>query len=87
MQTPKYLVYARVNEKELLLDQSPYLHRALHVAGLDAAFHIIEGAGHGFQRAREAQQAEIGGLLESATWPRLPPRRQGPGQCGRRGRG
>jgi dipeptidyl aminopeptidase/acylaminoacyl peptidase len=42
---------------------SQYLYRALRVAGMDATFHIVEGAGHVFQGATEAQQAEIDGLI------------------------
>ena len=42
-----------------------YLYRALRVAGLDATFYIVEGTGHGFQGATEAQQTEIDRLVDA----------------------
>ena len=49
----------------MILNQSQFLYRALRVAGLDATFHIVEGAGHGFEGATDAQRAQIDALVDA----------------------
>ncbi len=49
----------------VILNQSQYLYRALRVAGIEAAFHIVEGAGHGFRGASQAQLDEIEALVDA----------------------
>ena len=63
--TPPFLIVHGDQDYTVLLNQSQYLYRALRVAGVDATFHIVEGAGHGFQGVTEAQHAEIDGLVDA----------------------
>jgi acetyl esterase/lipase len=63
--TPPFLIVHGDQDYTVLLNQSQYLYRALRVASIDVSFHIVEGAGHGFQGATEAQHAEIDGLVDA----------------------
>ena len=63
--TPPFLIVHGDQDFTVLLNQSQFLYRALRVAGLEATFHIVEGAGHGFRGATLAQRAEIDRLVDA----------------------
>ena len=63
--TPPFLIVHGDQDSTVLLNQSQFLYRALRVARLEATFHIVEGAGHGFRGASEAQRAEIDRLVDA----------------------
>jgi acetyl esterase/lipase len=64
-ETPPFLIVHGDHDWTVILNQSQFLYRALRVAGVEATFHIVEGAGHGFQGATEAQRAEIDALVDA----------------------
>ena len=63
--TPPFLIVHGDADYTVILNQSQFLYRALRVAGLDATFHIVEGAGHGFEGATDAQRAQIDALVDA----------------------
>lgn len=63
--TPPFLIVHGDCDFTVLLNQSQFLYRALRVAGVDATFHIVEGAGHGLNGASEGQRAEIAALVNA----------------------
>jgi len=63
--TPPFLIVHGDADDTVILNQSQYLYRALRVPGLEATFHIVEGAGHGFRGASQAQLAEIDALVDA----------------------
>jgi acetyl esterase/lipase len=63
--TPPFLIVHGDADDVVILNQSQYLYRALCVAGIEATFHIVEGAGHGFSGASQAQLAEIDALVDA----------------------
>ena len=63
--TPPFLIVHGDADDTVILNQSQYLYRALRVAGIGATFHIVEGAGHGFRGASQAQLAEIDALVDA----------------------
>jgi acetyl esterase/lipase len=64
-ETPPFLIVHGDADYTVLLNQSQFLYRALRIAGLDATFHIVEGAGHGFPGASEEQLAEIDAMVDA----------------------
>jgi dipeptidyl aminopeptidase/acylaminoacyl peptidase len=48
----------------VLINQSELLYEALQEAGIEVTFHVVEGAGHGFQGASAEQLAEIDRLVD-----------------------
>ena len=63
--TPPFLIVHGDHDWTVILNQSQLLYRALRVGGVQATLHIVEGAGHGFQGATEAQRAEIDALVDA----------------------
>jgi acetyl esterase/lipase len=63
--TPPFLIVHGDADDTVILNQSQFLYRALRVAGLDATFHIVEGARHDFADATDAQRAQIDALVDA----------------------
>jgi dipeptidyl aminopeptidase/acylaminoacyl peptidase len=56
---PPFLIVHGDQDYTVLLNQSKLLHEALGRGGLDTTFHVVRGAGHGFQGASAGQRAQI----------------------------
>jgi acetyl esterase/lipase len=63
--TPPTLIVHGDHDWTVTLNQSQFLYRALRVARAETTFHIVEGAGHGFQGATAAQRAEIDAFVDA----------------------
>ena len=63
--TAPFLIVHGDRDLAVLLNQSQSLYRALRVAGRDATFYIVPGAGHGFQGITARQQTHVDTLVDT----------------------
>ncbi|GEM_PF-1964887 len=61
--TPPFLIEHGDSDVVVPVDQSQILYKALRKAKIEAALHIIPGAGHGFAGASRKQMDEIDGRV------------------------
>jgi len=62
---PPFLIVHGQEDHTVIANQSELLYAALKEAGVEATLHLVPGAGHGFQGATPAQQAQIDAWVDA----------------------